>query len=170
MAPRAFWITFAAACTVLAVMAVGNMLVAVPGVVPGGILDHQAAGNAARVDDIQRAWRSEAPPFAPHVLMVLDFVFIPLAAAAACLGGLSLWRRGVRALGAVAMLAGLAAAGLDLTETGAQAIQLWRDAGDDGLARLAAALVEPKLTAYVVANGALLAGMVLSRQKPAQSA
>lgn len=162
---RAFWIAFGAAWAVFALMALGNQMAVVPGVAPGGILDHQVAGTAARVGAIQEAWRGGETWMGVQALFVLDFIFIPLAALAAVLGGVAMLKGGLRALGLAALAGGVISAGTDLTETVAQAMQLWGAGPSDQLAGLAKSMSEPKMAAYVVANGAILAGLVLRRLK-----
>jgi hypothetical protein len=161
---RFTWI-YALPIFLFAIMAAGNPLITVAGAVPNGIIDHQTAGAAARVAEIHLAWKAEGGWLAAQALIALDLAFIPAAFVAFCVGAKSLWGKRARALAGAAFFGGTAAFVTDLTETGAQAWQVFVAGPDDGLAGLAAGMVEPKLAAYVVAVGALLAGAVLARLK-----
>jgi hypothetical protein len=161
---RRFWFLLAAAWALFAVMAAGEFALKAGGQ-PFGILDHQVAGTAQRVADIQHSWAQAGRLGLAQVLVAIDFVFMALAAAACAWGGAGLLGQGVRALGGVAIVGALLALGADVVETANQAMAVFWGAPSDQQAAIAAAAVEPKLTAYVVANGALLAGLVLRRLK-----
>lgn len=161
---RPFWVLLALAWVVFALMAAGEFALKASGQ-PFGILDHQSAGTAARAAQIQQSWAESGRLVLAQCLVALDFIFIALSALACSLGGWSLIRQGVRALGGVALIGASAAFATDLLETANQALQLFGSAPSDAQAGQAKAMVEPKLTAYVVGNGALCAGLVLRRLK-----
>lgn len=137
--------------------------------VPGGILDHQAAGSAAEVDRIQQAWAAAGLAERAQMAMLGDLVFIVIYGLGAWYGGL--WfsqdsRPKLRRLGW--LLAGTAIMFLatDLTETLAQLVQLARGQGSDGLAGLAATVRPVKMVAWLVTFFAVLAGLVVRRISP----
>ena len=163
-APRAFWIAYGASWAVFAGMAVGGVALLADGQ-PDGILEHQSAGSAARAASIHASWAQFGRTELAQALMAMDFVFIGLSFLACVIGGLWLWRAGGRTLGAAVLLGGLIAYGTDLTETTAQALQLFSVGPDEGLARLAKAMVAPKLWAYGIAQVGLLIGVARFRPK-----
>jgi len=56
--------------------------------VPGGILDHQAAPDAATVNSIQTAWRREGLWNQAAIAMIADLVFIGVYSVGSILGGM----------------------------------------------------------------------------------
>ncbi|WP_435417359.1 hypothetical protein WAB17_10825 [Parerythrobacter aurantius] len=132
--------------------------------VPGGILDHQRAGTAERVDVIQREWAAAGVYRSALTAMLSDVGFILLYGTGSLLGGLYFMRRSrplVRRLGAVlALSAGLFIAA-DLLETGLQLSQLVAAKGDDVSAGLAAAMAYPKLVGWTLCFLLPLVGLVL---------
>jgi hypothetical protein len=161
--PKNFWLAVAVAVGLFGVMAAGHGLTVVAGTVPNGILDHQAAQTAARVADIHLAWRREGGFLPAQLLLGVDFLFILTVGAAALIGGRALIQARVLALGGLVLVAGLAAVGLDLGETGAQALQLWPDQPREDLASFAANCQPLKFQAYGVLILSCAAGLVLSR-------
>lgn len=111
--------------------------------VPGGILVHQRAPDAATVDAIQSAWRSAGVMNEAAVAMIGDLLFIGIYGIGCVLAGLHFRAREqvvLRALGWSALLSGVVFLVADYGETIAQFIQLMRFEGDDGLAALASSL------------------------------
>lgn len=156
-----FWGMFAAGWALLAVLAAANALM-VTDVSPGGILDHQVAGTASRVNEIQDAWAAAGAMDSARFAIALDLVFIGVLTAAGVIGGVRLAQDAagpvLRALGAFTAVAFLAFGAADYAETIAQFVQLTAR-GDDALAALAAAANAPKLSAFLVAHVALAAGL-----------
>ncbi|MDX2234046.1 MAG: hypothetical protein NW200_06070 [Hyphomonadaceae bacterium] len=167
-----FWLLFAVGWALFAVLALtnGGLVTAAS---PGGVLDHQVAGSAARVDEIQAAWRAAGALPAAQFAIGLDLAFIGVLTAAGTIGGVRIAQGAsgpvVRALGAFAAVAFLAFGLADYAETIAQFVQV-NAAGDDDLARLAATANPPKITAFLAAHVALaggLAGRWLARRRAA---
>lgn len=131
--------------------------------VPGGILDHQAAGTAAEVDRIQAAWRSAGLWNQAAIAMAGDLVFIGVYGVGCVLGG-RYFRREVsgwlRHCGSAALIAGIAFLATDYAETISQFIQLVSFEGDDGLAGLAATVRPIKVASWIVATLAILAALL----------
>lgn len=140
--------------------------------VPGGILDHQAAGTAAEVDRIQREWRLAGLWNQAAIAMLGDLAFIGVYGLGSLLGGL--WMRGdpdapVRTVGTTVALAAIVFILTDYAETICQFIQLMRFEGDDGLASLAATVRPVKIAAWLVTFFGVFAGFYL-RGKTARNA
>lgn len=135
--------------------------------VPGGILDHQAAGTAAEVDRIQRAWADAGLLGQARLAMMGDLVFIGVYGAGSVLGGLWFNRVGtgrVRTLGLLVALAGAVFLVTDYLETVSQLIQLWRFEGSDTLAGLAATVRPIKILAWLVSFFGVLLALLLRRK------
>ena len=137
--------------------------------VPGGILDHQAAGSAMEVDRIQQAWGAAGLTERAQMAILGDLVFIVIYGLGAWYGGL--WfaqdaRPKLRRLGWLLAGTALVFLATDLTETLAQLVQLARGQGSDGLATLAATVRPVKMVAWLVTFFAVIAGLVVRRNYP----
>lgn len=133
---------------------------------PGGIQNHQVAGSAARIDEIQNAWRSAGLLPAAKLAMALDLVFIGVYGLGALMGGL-LFRRfeavPMRRLGSLVAAASITFIVTDYGETICQFIQLMNFAGNDTLAATAATLQPIKMIAVLVTFVGILAGLFAQR-------
>jgi hypothetical protein len=131
--------------------------------VPGGILDHQAAGSAANVDRIQAAWRKAGLLDQAAIAMAADLVFIGVYGIGCLLGGLYLRGAGMawlRAPGLIAMVSGAGFLLTDYAETISQFVQLTRFRGDDALAQLAAVVRPVKVACWIIATLAILFALI----------
>lgn len=140
--------------------------------VPGGILDHQAAGTAAEIDRIQHAWADAGLLDRARIAMLGDLVFIGVYGLGSLLGGL--WMRRdrnarVRGIGVAVAIAALVFLVTDYVETVCQLIQLVRFEGDDALAGVAASVRPVKIAAWLVTFFGTLAGLY-RRRKSARNA
>lgn len=134
--------------------------------VPQGIVDHQIAGSAARVDYIQREWASAGVYGAALVAMVSDFAFILLYGSGSLMGGLYFrrtGRRAVRLLGSVIVVSAIVFLASDLAETTMELLQLLAGQGDDTRAAIAAAMHYPKLVSWIACFILPLNGLILER-------
>ncbi len=135
--------------------------------VPGGILDHQSAGNAARVNAIQEAWAAAGLLDQARIAMAVDLVFIWAYSLAAMNGGRTFRDKENRTLSVLGWIA-LGSASIffltDLGETSAQVYQLNRFEGSDGLALIASSLGPPKLVSFFASLGALVAALLMERR------
>lgn len=128
---------------------------------PGGILDHQAAGSAAEIDRIQRAWAEAGLLEQARIAMIADLVFIGAYGTGSVLGGVYFRRIGtgiLRGLATTIVLAGAVFLVTDYVETIAQFIQLSRFEGGDRLAGLAAEVRPLKIACWLIT----FFGMVLA--------
>lgn len=134
--------------------------------VPGGILDHQIAGTAARVDYIQREWSAAGLYRDAFTAMLSDIGFILLYGLGSLLGGLYFRRVGqgsIRAIGTALVLSALVFLASDLAETTMQILQLLAGQGDDTRAAIAAAMHYPKLVSWIGCFILPLNGLILER-------
>ncbi len=135
--------------------------------VPGGILDHQAAGTAAEIDRIQRAWAEAGLLEQARLAMIGDLVFIGVYGVGSLLGGLYFNRvgsGGLKTLGRLIALAGVVFLITDYAETICQFIQLSRMAGDDTLAEIAATARPTKILAWLISFFGMLLALALTRK------
>lgn len=134
--------------------------------VPQGIVDHQVAGTAARVDYIQREWSAAGVYRTALTAMASDIAFIVLYGLGSLLGGLYFRRQGhgtVRLIGNVLILSAVVFLASDLTETTLQMQQLMAGRGVDTKAMLAAAMHYPKLVSWIACFILPLNGLILER-------
>ena len=132
--------------------------------VPGGILDHQAAGTRANVDFIQQSWAREGLSNTAFSAMLGDLAFIGIYGIGCVLGGLYFRAQGagfLKRIGTLALAAGLIFIVTDYAETIAQIVQLYRNEGSDTLAGLAAIarpikFVSAALTVLLIPLGLVL--------------
>lgn len=137
--------------------------------VPGGIVDHQAAGSAAEVNRIQQAWANDDLTGNAQLAMLADIAFIVVYGLGAWFGGLTFMqdsRPKLKRLGW--LLAGAAALFLasDLIETLAQIVQLMGTRGSDGLAKVAAIAQPVKMVAFLVTLIGVIVGFAVRRFSP----
>ncbi|MEO1730685.1 MAG: hypothetical protein AAFR64_08100 [Pseudomonadota bacterium] len=134
--------------------------------VPGGILDHQSAPDAASVDAIQTAWQAAGLMDQASIAMSADLIFIGLFGVGVVLGGLYFGAkdaRGLKVLGWIALVSGIVFLATDYSETIAQYMQLSRMAGDDGFAALASSMGPLKVASFLVAFVALIVALIWKR-------
>lgn len=131
-----------------------------------GIIDHQAAGTAARVDEIQTQWREGGVRILAIVAMVGDLAWIWIYALGSYLVGrqFATLRQGVvRAIGMVICGAAAVFGITDYTETILQFIQLLGDKGNDTMAGIAATVQPIKVVAFIVSFVGILGALVMDR-------
>lgn len=137
--------------------------------VPGGIIDHQAAGSAAEAARIQQAWAEAGLAERAQMAMFGDLVFIVVYGMGAWFGGLSFAqdaRPRLKRLGWLLMGAAALFLMTDLLETLAQLVQLLRQSGSNSLSAIAAAAQPVKMTAWLITFIAALSGLVVRRISP----
>ncbi len=131
-----------------------------------GIVEHQLAGTAERVNEIQAQWRADGMRGWAIVGMLSDLVFIGIYGVGAWIAGRSLAASGgglLKAVGWVAAIAGAVFLLTDYVETILQVVQLIREAGSDGMAGTAAAMQTPKTLAWIVSFLGVIIGLVVRR-------
>ncbi|MEM7690448.1 MAG: hypothetical protein AAF291_15645 [Pseudomonadota bacterium] len=134
--------------------------------VPGGILDHQAAPDAARVNAIQQAWQAAGVLDQARIAMAVDLLFIVVYSFGALKGG-RYYRRwpGARltALGWSATVAGSLFFVTDFIETLLQFYQALRFEGSDTLAAIASSMGPVKMVSFLASVGVLIIALVWER-------
>lgn len=169
-----FWGLFALGWALFAFLVATNGMMATE-TSPRGILDHQVAGTAAKVDAIQAAWAHAGHLEFARMSMATDLVFIGVLTTAGLIGGAQI---AGAANGALVRLLGWITAGAflvyglaDYLETIPQLVQAM-SRGSDSLAQLAATANRPKVIGFLLGHLALaagLAGVWLGRPKAARS-
>lgn len=156
---RAFLWTWVGGLVLFAIVIVLGMPLVLTEV-PGGILDHQAAGTAAEVDRIQSAWRAAGLWNQATLAMMGDLLFIGVYGIGCVLGGLYFRRSAqgwMTVAGSIALASGAVFLLTDYAETISQIVQLWRFEGDDGLAGLAATVRPWKIGSWILATLTIIA-------------
>lgn len=131
-----------------------------------GILDHQSAATAIRVDEIQTQWRDGGVLTLAKIAMVADFIFIGIFGIGGFLGGLYFRAAEsvpVRLLGSVILVGAVVFLATDYAETIAQFIQLMQFNGDDALAGFAASMGQAKVLSWLVIFLGPIIAFVLER-------
>ncbi len=150
-----FWI---AGLILLIIMIFGNLLL-ITDASPLAISDHQSAGSANRIDEIQFAWAAANLLFYAKTSMIIDLFFIGIYSLGAICGGILLRydeRLFVRRIGALVITAAVIFCVTDYIETIAQVIQLFSMQGSDKLAAIAAQVGPAKSIAFLTTIFGLL--------------
>ena len=131
-------------------------------VAPGGILDHQSAGTAERVNAIQQSWAELGLTGRAKWSMIGDLVFIGLYTSGGIMGGRLIWQEArspsLKKLGLFMVLTYFLFGLLDYAETLSQITQLLQDRGSNLLAGIAAFAQPLKVGAWIIAT----VGMILA--------
>ena len=135
--------------------------------VPGGMVDHQTAGTALRVDQIHQSWTDEGAMGFFKIAILFDLLFIVMYSLGGVIGGQLVRRDAVspilKILGLMAMAAYFAFGILDLCETLCQIVQVFFTGGHDGLAGLAELVQPPKLVAFAIGFPVLAVSLIWLR-------
>ncbi|MEM1053418.1 MAG: hypothetical protein AAGI28_15120 [Pseudomonadota bacterium] len=134
-----------------------------------GIVDHQAAGTAARVDEIQAQWRDGGVRNLAIAAFVADLAWIWIYALGGYLAGkgFATKRTGLlRGTGLVICVAAIVFGITDYIETILQFIQMLRDAGSDWMAGVAAFMQPIKIVAFIVVFLGVILSLIIDRFRP----
>jgi len=148
----------------LAVIAVTNMVE--QGDVTLGIIDHQAAGTAQRVDEIQTQWRENGVRNLAIIAVIADLAWIWIYALGSFLAGRGFATRrqgALRAMGLLICASAIVFGITDYTETTLQFIQLFNDKGNDAMAGIAATVQPIKVAAFIVSFAGIIIALVVDR-------
>ncbi len=146
----------------LIVMIFGNLLL-ITDVSPMAISDHQSAGSAAKINEIQLAWEVGGLTLYAKISMIIDLLFIGIYSLGALCGGILLRydkRLSVQRIGALVIAAAVIFCVTDYVETIAQVIQLFSMQGSNSLASTAAMVGPAKSIAFLTTVLGLL-GIIL---------
>lgn len=136
----------------LLIMIFGNLLL-ITDASPRAISDHQSAGTAIRIDEIQWAWQTAEVIVYAKISMLIDLIFIGIYSLGALCGGILLRydeRTFIKRIGALVIAAAIIFCVTDYLETIAQVIQLFTMQGSDRLAAAAAAVGPAKSIAFLI--------------------
>ncbi|MEH6700617.1 hypothetical protein [Parasphingorhabdus sp.] len=160
---RNFWIFWGSGMALfIYLIASGGALETV--VAPGGILDHQSAANAQRVNDIQQSWADAGVLELARWGMIADLIFITLYMSGGIIGGRLIWQRAksptLKKLGLLCVLSYFLFGLTDYIETVSQLVQLVLQQGSDLLAGTAALVRPIKIVAWIVGTIAILLALI----------
>ena len=160
---RNFWIFWGGGLALFAwLVASGGVLETA--VAPDGILDHQAAATAARVDAIQASWAEAGLLDIARWGMIVDLVFIGLYMSGGIIGGRLIWQQAksptLKKLGLLCVLSYFLFGLTDYVETVSQLVQLLQNRGSDILAGIAAVARPVKLAAGLVGTIAMVSALI----------
>jgi len=169
---KSFWTLWGSGLGVFALIVMSSGLLQTE-VAPLGIIDHQAAGSAERIDEIQQSWRAAGVLTAARWSMIADFFFITLYGLGGIIGGRLIWREGynpnLKKLGLLSIISYAIFWICDYIETGAQFYQLVQFRGSDFLAETAAIAQPVKMVFFTLALlSTILCLIWLRREKAAQ--
>ena len=133
-------------------------------VAPNGILDHQSAANADRVNAIQQSWADAGLLDLARWGMIADLVFITLYMSGGIIGGRLIWQRAnsptLKKVGLLCVLAYFLFGLTDYIETICQLVQLLNEQGSDILAATAALAKPVKTISWIVGTLAMIAALI----------
>lgn len=151
----------------LLMMILGNLLL-ITDVSPQAIGDHQSAGSAARINEIQWAWEEAGLIIYAKISMIMDLLFIGIYSLGSLCGGILLRydeRAFVRRIGALVIAATIIFFVTDYLETILQVIQLFSFQGSDSFASTAAAVGPAKIIAFLTTLLGLLGIIIWDKFK-----
>lgn len=148
-----------------AIVIVLSMAITHPESVTLGIAEHQAAGSAARVDEIQGQWREGGVRTLAIIAMLGDLVFIGIYGWGSWLAGRSFMamRGAARMLGMLIAISATTFLVTDYTETILQVVQLLSEQGSDWMAAVAATARPVKIVAWIATFGGVLMALAIRR-------
>ncbi len=148
-----------------AIVIVLSMAVMHPESVTLGIAEHQAAGSAARVDEIQDQWREGGVRPLAIIAMLGDLVFIGIYGWGSWLAGRSFMamRGAARMLGMLIAISAITFLVTDYTETILQVVQLLSEQDSDWMAAVAATARPVKIVAWIATFGGVLMALAIRR-------
>ena len=136
------------------------------GNVSAGIIEHQQAGSAAQVDEIQARWRAGNVRMIAIAAMIGDLVFIAIYGWGSFVAGRSLIatsQAAARVIGWVVAVAAALFVMTDYLETVLQFIQLLQDRGVDWMAATAAFAQPIKVAAWIATFVGVIVGWGAAR-------
>ncbi|MEP2104053.1 MAG: hypothetical protein ABJP02_13380 [Parasphingorhabdus sp.] len=133
-------------------------------VAPTGILDHQSAATAERVNAIQQSWAAAGQMNYAKWSMITDLVFIGLYTIGGILGGRLLWQEArspsLKKLGLAMVLTYFLFGVFDYVETISQITQVLQQQGSDMLAGIAAFARPPKILTWIIGTVGIIVALI----------
>ncbi|MEO9600854.1 hypothetical protein [Parasphingorhabdus sp.] len=131
---------------------------------PNGILDHQSAGTAERVNAIQESWAAAGALAMARWGMIGDLIFITLYMSGGIIGGRLIWQQAnspmLKKVGLLCVVSYFVFGLTDYIETVCQLIQLVKEQGSDILAATAALAKPFKVASWIVGTIAMIAALI----------
>jgi|TARA_R100001244_G_scaffold96522_7_gene72320 hypothetical protein len=160
---RNFWIFWGGGLALfLYLIASGGMLETA--VAPNGILDHQSAATAERVNAIQNSWAEAGLLDLARWGMIGDLIFIGLYMSGGIIGGRLVWQQArsptLKKIGLLCVVSYFLFGVSDYIETICQLVQLLQDQGSDILAGMAALAKPVKVVTWIVGTIAILISLI----------
>lgn len=163
---RKFWLFWIGGLVIFALARIPHAPLAIEAV-PGGIFDHQAAGSAAVVDQIQAAWRDAGLRSTAIFAMCHDLVFIGIYGMGSYWAGrvfmVETARPKLALLGKIIMQAAVVFLITDYVETSLQLVQLLREQGVDWMAATAAIMQPIKIAAWIITFIGTISALIIRR-------
>ena len=160
---RNFWIFWVGGLAVFAIL-IATSGPLMTDIAPQGILDHQSAATAERVNAIQQSWAAIGKMNFARWAMIADLVFITLYMSGGIIGGRLIWQQAksptLKKVGLLCVLAYFLFGLTDYVETVSQLIQVVREQGSDLLAGTAALVRPIKILAWIVGTVAMIAALI----------
>ncbi|MEM8919603.1 MAG: hypothetical protein AAGE37_12175 [Pseudomonadota bacterium] len=165
---RNFWIFWLSGLAVFGVVIVtGGPLITE--VAPDGILDHQSAGTAAKVNAIQQSWADAGLLEHAKWSMIGDLIFIGLYTIGGIIGGRLLWQDAwspaLKKLGLGLVVVYFIFGLTDYVETISQLVQLINLEGSDTLAGIAAVAKPPKIATWILGTIGMIIALIWHRRQ-----
>lgn len=133
-------------------------------IAPTGILDHQSAGTAERVNAIQQSWAAAGQMNYAKWSMITDLIFIGFYTIGGIMGGRLLWQEArspsLKKLGLSMVLTYFLFGLFDYVETLSQITQLLQEQGSDLLASIAAFARPPKILTWIIGTVGLIGALI----------
>lgn len=133
-------------------------------VAPNGILDHQSAATAERVNAIQQSWSDAGVLELARWGMIVDLVFITLYMSGGIIGGRLIWQRAksptLKKIGLLCVLSYFFFGLSDYVETICQLVQLVCEQGSDIFAGTAVMALPVKIITWFVGTVAMITALI----------
>ena len=160
---RNFWIFWLGGLAVflLNILTSGPLMTEIA---PTGILDHQSAGTAERVDAIQQSWAAAGQMEYAKWSMITDLIFIGLYMSGGIMGGRLIWQEArspsLKKLGLFLVLTYFLFGLFDYIETLSQITQLLLEKGSNRLAAIAAFAQPPKIATWIIGTLGMVTALI----------
>ena len=152
---RVFWLLWLTGLALFFFIVATNLYLITP-TAPAGIIDHQSAATAARVNAIHASWKDAGVNGFATTSMLIDLLFITLYALGGLVGALQIRRstqsRGLRLFTTLIVLLYGTFAALDYAETFSELVQQLTGQGNDALALIAATARPLKMSAFLLGS------------------
>lgn len=163
---RSFWFFWLGGLAVFSYLVItGGTLMT--DVAPGGILDHQSAATAQRVNEIQQSWIAQGLLNQARWSMIGDLVFIGLYMSGGIIGGRLIWQNArspsLKKLGLAIILIYFVFGMSDYIETISQITQLIQNEGSDLLAGIAATARPVKILTWIAGTLFMVIALIWRR-------